>query len=60
MKQLVEAALELQSKNIFHRDIKLENILIETGADVPRLRLIDFGVSCFAVKTSLCRTFYDT
>lgn len=51
MKQLVEVALELQSKNIFHRDINLENILIETGADVPRLRLIDFGLSCFAEKT---------
>lgn len=46
IRQLVEAALELQSKNIFHQDIKLENILIETG--------------CFAEKTSLCRTFYGT
>ncbi|KAI3372042.1 hypothetical protein L3Q82_006695 [Scortum barcoo] len=60
MKQLVEAATELQSKNIFHRDIKLENILIETSSDVPRLRLIDFGLSCFTKKTSLYRTFYGT
>ncbi|KAI3372757.1 hypothetical protein L3Q82_022717, partial [Scortum barcoo] len=51
---------ELQSKNIFHRDIKLENILIETSSDVPRLRLIDFGLSCFTKKTSLYRTFYGT
>lgn len=60
MKQLVEAAMDLQSENIFHQDIKLENILIEIGADVPRLRLINFGISCFAKKNTLCRTFYGT
>ncbi|XP_070759975.1 ribosomal protein S6 kinase alpha-5-like [Enoplosus armatus] len=60
LKQLVKAARELQSKNIFHRDIKVENILIETSSDVPRLRLIDFGLSCFTKKTSSYRIFYGT
>ncbi|XP_044192704.1 serine/threonine-protein kinase pim-1-like [Thunnus albacares] len=60
LKQLVEAARELQSKNIFHRDIKVENILIETSTDVPRLRMIDFGLSCFTKKTSTYRIFYGT
>ncbi|XP_070820011.1 serine/threonine-protein kinase pim-1-like [Chaetodon trifascialis] len=60
MKQLVEAARELQSKNVFHRDIKVENILLQTGTDVPRLRLIDFGLSCFTNKTSKYRIFYGT
>ncbi|KAL6099319.1 uncharacterized protein ACO6RY_01165 [Pungitius sinensis] len=50
LRQLVDAALDLESKNIFHRDIKLENLLIETSLDVPRVRLIDFGVSCFNNK----------
>ncbi|KAJ0070525.1 hypothetical protein NL108_013980, partial [Boleophthalmus pectinirostris] len=41
--QLVEAAIEMEAKGVFHRDIKPDNILIETGADVPRGRFIDFG-----------------
>ncbi|XP_034746554.1 serine/threonine-protein kinase pim-3-like [Etheostoma cragini] len=58
--QLIEAAIELENHSIFHRDIKVENILIETGSDVPRLRLIDFGLSCFAKKGSFYRNFYGT
>ncbi|KAK5622017.1 hypothetical protein CRENBAI_012228 [Crenichthys baileyi] len=47
MKQLVEAGIHLQHANIFHRDIKAENILIETSSEVPQVYLIDFGLSCF-------------
>ncbi|GLD46413.1 serine/threonine-protein kinase PSK1-like protein [Lates japonicus] len=47
MRQLVEAAMELHSKHVFHRDIKLENILVETGSDVPRVRVTDFSCGCF-------------
>uniref|UniRef100_A0A3B4FSC9 non-specific serine/threonine protein kinase n=1 Tax=Pundamilia nyererei TaxID=303518 RepID=A0A3B4FSC9_9CICH len=43
----VNGALAFEDKNIFHRDIKVENVLIETGSDVPRVWLIDFGLSCF-------------
>ncbi|XP_031142845.1 serine/threonine-protein kinase pim-1-like [Sander lucioperca] len=53
-RQLVNAATELQEQNIFHCDIKLENILIETRSDV----LMDFGLSCFLKKGSFYRTFY--
>ncbi|XP_041656820.1 serine/threonine-protein kinase pim-1-like [Cheilinus undulatus] len=60
MKQLVNAAKELEENNIFHRDIKVENILIETGSDVPRVRLIDFGLSCFFKKRSNFRNFCGT
>ncbi|KAM7386119.1 hypothetical protein PAMA_008977 [Pampus argenteus] len=42
-RQLVVAALEMYSKGVFHRDIKLENILIETGSTIPTVRFIDFG-----------------
>ncbi|KAI3377019.1 hypothetical protein L3Q82_000041 [Scortum barcoo] len=42
-KQLVDALIEIHARGVFHRDIKLDNILIETGSDVPRVRLIDFG-----------------
>ncbi|XP_034754028.1 serine/threonine-protein kinase pim-1-like [Etheostoma cragini] len=58
--QLIEAAMDLENHCVFHRDIKVENILIETGSDVPRLRLIDFGLSCFARKGSFYRIFYGT
>ncbi|XP_072231743.1 serine/threonine-protein kinase pim-1-like [Leuresthes tenuis] len=60
IQQLVDAAVHLKQNSIFHRDIKIENILIETGSDVPRLRLIDFGMSCINKKTSIYRTFYGT
>ena len=47
MKQLVEAAIDMHSRKIFHRDLKLENILIQTTSEGPRVRIIDFG--CGAV-----------
>ncbi|KAM4568122.1 serine/threonine-protein kinase pim-2-like [Fundulus diaphanus] len=47
LKQLVEAGIYLQDANVFHGDIKPENILIETSSAVPRVFLIDFGLSCF-------------
>ncbi|KAM9728562.1 serine/threonine-protein kinase pim-1-like [Menidia menidia] len=60
LKQLVDAAIHLKEKSIFHRDIKVENILIETSTNVPRVRLIDFGLSCFVKTKSRYRVFYGT
>ncbi|XP_074481135.1 serine/threonine-protein kinase pim-2-like [Sebastes fasciatus] len=60
LKQLVDALIELEDKSIFHRDIKAENILIETGSDVPRVRLIDFGLSCFVKRGASYRVYYVT
>ncbi|XP_037613890.1 serine/threonine-protein kinase pim-1-like isoform X5 [Sebastes umbrosus] len=60
LKQLVDALIELQDKHIFHRDIKVENILIETGLDFPRVRIIDFGLSCFVKKGASYQHFYGT
>ncbi|XP_032430676.1 serine/threonine protein kinase KIN1-like [Xiphophorus hellerii] len=47
LKQLVEATIQLQDANIFHRDIKLENVLIERSSEGLQAYLIDFGLSCF-------------
>ncbi|XP_062419468.1 serine/threonine-protein kinase pim-1-like [Pungitius pungitius] len=47
LRQLVDVALDLKRKDIFHRDIKTENMLIQTCSDVPRVLLIDFGMSCY-------------
>ncbi|XP_044223363.1 serine/threonine-protein kinase pim-2-like [Thunnus albacares] len=53
LSQLVDAAIDMHAKGVFHRDIKLENTLIQrspTGA--PRIRLIDFGCGSFSTETS--------
>lgn len=47
LKQLVEASIQLQDANIFHRDIKAENVLIERSSEGLRAYLIDFGLSRF-------------
>uniref|UniRef100_A0A3Q1CIS0 non-specific serine/threonine protein kinase n=1 Tax=Amphiprion ocellaris TaxID=80972 RepID=A0A3Q1CIS0_AMPOC len=60
LKQLIDAAIHLENTNIFHRDIKMENILLETGSGVPRLRLIDFGLSCVVTERSRYQVFYGT
>ncbi|XP_037635933.1 serine/threonine-protein kinase shk1/pak1-like isoform X2 [Sebastes umbrosus] len=49
-KQLVEGLQEVHSGGVFHRDIKMENILIETGSDVPRVWIIDFGSGEFLTE----------
>nr|XP_054587797.1 serine/threonine-protein kinase pim-2-like [Nothobranchius furzeri] len=60
IKQLVDAVKHLEDTNIFHRDIKPRNILTETGSEIPRLRLIDFGVSCFTNTEYENGRFYGT
>ncbi|XP_034417555.1 serine/threonine-protein kinase pim-2-like [Cyclopterus lumpus] len=60
IKQLVSVAIDLQEKHIFHRDIKPENLLIETCMKAPRVRVIDFGLSCFAEEDDAFDTFYGT
>ncbi|XP_038163840.1 serine/threonine-protein kinase pim-2-like [Cyprinodon tularosa] len=49
MKQIVDAAIDLQNKEIFHRDLKCENTLVEMGPE-PRIRIIDFGCGSFQMK----------
>ncbi|XP_071403273.1 serine/threonine-protein kinase pim-2-like [Centroberyx affinis] len=46
LRQLVAAFIEIHAKGVLHRDVKLENILVETGCDIHRFRVIDFGCGC--------------
>ncbi len=59
MKQLVEAAIKMQSAGVFHRDIKTENVLVETHSDGPRVRIIDFGCGCL-IREKPFRRFAGT
>ncbi|KAM8888099.1 serine/threonine-protein kinase pim-2-like [Synchiropus picturatus] len=47
MRQLVNAAIDMHNRGVLHRDLKCENILIELGSQVPRIRIIDFGSGVF-------------
>ncbi|XP_056894452.1 serine/threonine-protein kinase pim-2-like [Takifugu flavidus] len=51
MRQLVEAAIQIHKAGVFHRDLKLENILIQFSDArlIPRVRIIDFGCGCFVM-----------
>jgi len=42
-KQLVEALCFMHSKNVAHRDLKCENILLDENYD---LKISDFGFAC--------------
>ncbi|KAG7265322.1 hypothetical protein CRUP_021631, partial [Coryphaenoides rupestris] len=46
LRQVIQGILGLHSSGVLHRDIKAENILVETGSDTPRIRIIDLGCGC--------------
>lgn len=50
-RQIVQGIQYCHSKNVSHRDIKLENVLVTSGDEV---RIIDFGFStCYSPETKL-------
>lgn len=57
-KQIMIAINYLHDHNIYHRDIKLENILIDINK--TKIKIIDFGFSCLAPKNKLLNFFCGT
>ena len=60
MYQIVHAIAFLHSRSICHRDLKLENILLETPGPTSRIKVTDFGLSKRWSSTSLLETFVGT
>lgn len=50
MRQAIQAAIECLKRGVFHRDIKLENFLINT--ETFDIKLIDFGCGDLLKDTS--------
>ncbi|XP_054652877.1 serine/threonine-protein kinase pim-2-like isoform X2 [Dunckerocampus dactyliophorus] len=50
LNQLVDAAIDLHSKGVFHQDIKCTNVLVEYGSGNPHIRIIDFGCGSFVQR----------
>lgn len=50
VRQILGAVVYLHEQGIIHRDLKLENFLLETKEAGSELKLIDFGLSVFADK----------
>ncbi|KAL6948120.1 hypothetical protein ACO0OE_002144 [Hanseniaspora uvarum] len=58
IKQIANALHFIQSKNLIHRDIKPQNLLLTSQADnlVPVLKIADFGFARFLPQQSMAET----
>mmetsp|Transcript_8232 Transcript_8232/g.24749 ORF Transcript_8232/g.24749 Transcript_8232/m.24749 type:complete len:326 (+) Transcript_8232:111-1088(+) len=63
LQQVLEGLLYLHDRNIAHRDLKLENIMLTADADALRVKLIDFGLSAYSsepISRQGCMEFCGT
>jgi len=57
-KQIVNGISYIHKQNIIHRDIKLENIIIDTSNKL--IKIIDYGFGCITSKSKLLNFFCGT
>eukprot|EP00571_Detonula_confervacea_P014466 CAMPEP_0172305464 /NCGR_PEP_ID=MMETSP1058-20130122/6739_1 /TAXON_ID=83371 /ORGANISM="Detonula confervacea, Strain CCMP 353" /LENGTH=667 /DNA_ID=CAMNT_0013017069 /DNA_START=202 /DNA_END=2206 /DNA_ORIENTATION=+ len=60
IKQIIGSVSYLHSKDIIHRDLKLENFLFSSWADDSELKMIDFGLSKHFVLGEVQHEFVGT
>ena len=61
IKQITESINTLHSRGIVHRDLKLENILVQKNSDgTIQTKIIDFGLSSFFSKNKEMKEKYGT
>ncbi|XP_028323144.1 serine/threonine-protein kinase pim-1-like isoform X2 [Gouania willdenowi] len=51
IKQVLDAAVIMQHNNVFHSDIKRDNILVSFKDERPSVKIIDFGCANFIFAT---------
>ncbi|XP_008282250.1 serine/threonine-protein kinase pim-2-like [Stegastes partitus] len=54
LRQLVDAAMDMRCKGVFHGDMTLQNVLLEFSGWVPRVRVINLGCGTFSTESSHC------
>nr|XP_008279961.1 PREDICTED: serine/threonine-protein kinase pim-2-like [Stegastes partitus] len=52
LRQLVDAAMDMRSKGVFHGDMTLQNVLLDFSGWVPRVRIINLGCGTFSTESS--------
>lgn len=59
-RQLIEGIEYLHSKDVTHRDLKLENILLEKKNDLESIKIADFGLAKQTARPlqTMCGTLY--
>ena len=57
MKNILEGVSYIHKKSILHRDLKLENILINDYKDLSSIKIVDFGLGTkFDLSSEDCGT----
>lgn len=53
-RQLIDGLVCMHREGVVHRDVKPDNVMIDTNPDDPRCYWIDFGLACMEDETESC------